>query len=161
MPLKSGGASVWLGKVPSVEALGVSIRSAGEQDVSALGDLCRQLGYEVAEEQIFGALRSGDTHAVLVASADGHVIGWVEVVASNHLTTGPEATICGLVVDEGHRGRGIGESLVAAAESWAKTRGIPLMRVRSRVERDRAHRFYLRLGYDEQKRQAVFRKTLR
>jgi hypothetical protein len=34
------------------------------------------------------------------------------------------------------------------------------MRVRSNVIRERAHRFYLREGYAEKKRQAVFLKQL-
>jgi hypothetical protein len=48
--------------------------------------------------------------------------------------------------------------LLAAAEAWAREQGFASMRVRSNVLRERAHRFYLREGYLEKKRQAVFLK---
>ena len=53
-----------------------------------------------------------------------------------------------------HRASG----LLAAAEAWAREHGFASMRVRSNILRERAHRFYLREGYIEKKRQAVFLK---
>jgi len=47
-----------------------------------------------------------------------------------------------------------------AAEQWARVHGFALMRVRSNVVRERAHRFYEREGYARVKTQAVFRKAL-
>jgi GNAT superfamily N-acetyltransferase len=63
-----------------------------------------------------------------------------------------------LVVSETARGQRVGSALLAAAEAWAREQGFASMRVRSNIMRERAHRFYLREGYTEKKRQAVFLK---
>ena len=65
-----------------------------------------------------------------------------------------------LVVHENARGARVGEALVAEAERWAAGRGCVVMRVRSNVVRERAHRFYERLGYAVFKTQRVFGKDL-
>ena len=76
------------------------------------------------------------------------------------LASGEQAELVGLVVDEALRGRGIGAALVTAAEAWARERGLARLRVRSNVTREATHSFYRRLGYEEVKRQVVFRKSL-
>jgi GNAT superfamily N-acetyltransferase len=63
-------------------------------------------------------------------------------------------------VDERNRGAGVGRALVSAAEEWAKESGLATIRVRSRIERDRAHKFYERDGYTRLKTQYVFEKPL-
>ena len=74
------------------------------------------------------------------------------------LQSGPHAEIVGLVVSSKARSGGIGRRLVAHAEGWARLRGLQSMVVRSRVEREGAHRFYLREGYARTKTSAVFKK---
>ena len=83
------------------------------------------------------------------------MVGWIHVFAAPRLTVATFAEIGGLVVDEGLRGRGIGRLLVSAAASWAEQRGLTTLRVRSRVERAGAHRFYRRLGFGATKQQEV------
>ena len=98
---------------------------------------------------------------VFVAQVDGEVVGWVDVFARQMLLDDGMAEISGLVVGDGQRGRGIGLRLMEAAESWAASVGCQIMRVRSNVIRERAHRFYTeRLGYEVVKQQMVFGKTL-
>ncbi len=72
----------------------------------------------------------------------------------------PFAELAGLVVADSARGIGIGAALLAAAEAWARAAGFALMRVRSNVVRERAHRFYEREGYCRVKAQAVFHKSI-
>jgi GNAT superfamily N-acetyltransferase len=50
--------------------------------------------------------------------------------------------------------------LVERGEQWARERGLAVIGVRSNVIRERAHVFYVRLGYTVTKSQKVFRKTL-
>jgi GNAT superfamily N-acetyltransferase len=145
------------------EPAGAAIRPAVDADATAIAALSSQLGYPSTRDEILArlvALRSGGRTMVLVAEVDRAVIGWIAVRDDLSLETGPFAEIAGLVVDEASRGRGIGEELVARGEAWARERGHARMRVRSNVLRERAHRFYERLGYTIAKRQAVFDKTL-
>jgi GNAT superfamily N-acetyltransferase len=104
---------------------------------------------------------AGDANrAVLVACADGVVLGWIDLSVEYHLQSEPAALIGGLVVGEGARNLGIGGQLCEAAEAWARGRGMTHMLVRSNAIRVRAHAFYLRDGYRRVKASAVFEKPL-
>ena len=139
------------------------IRPALASDAAAIASLSEQLGYPSTGGQIASrmtALHARGGTAIFVAESDGAVVGWVAVREDLVLESGAFAEIAGLVVAETQRGRGIGEALVGAAEAWARERGHGRMRVRSNVVREKAHRFYERLGYTITKRQAVFDKPL-
>ena len=139
------------------------IRDARPEDAPRLAVLSGQLGYPVTEGEIRSRLSTltgrGD-HAFLVVEVQGVVVGWIGVRSELSLEGGGYAEIVGLVVDEHHRSKGLGEDLVSAAETWAAKRGAKRLRVRSNVMRERAHRFYERLGYTITKRQAVFDKDV-
>jgi GNAT superfamily N-acetyltransferase len=64
------------------------------------------------------------------------------------------------VVDAAQRGLGVGRALVDAVESWARTRGLDRVVVRSNVVRLESHPFYERIGYKRIKTQHVYRKGL-
>ncbi|HET7645979.1 MAG TPA: GNAT family N-acetyltransferase [Candidatus Limnocylindria bacterium] len=132
-------------------------------DAAAVAELTTQLGYPVTESEARSrvAAVTQDGGAVLVA-CDGadRAIGWIQVGAVTTLEVGVQAVIHGLVVDEEHRGGGIGQALLEAGEAWAREAGIGLMLVRSRETRERAHRFYERSGYEHSKTSRVFRKPL-
>lgn len=140
------------------------VRRADAADSARIASLCEELGYPTAESAIAtrleSLLRSAD-HLVLVGLRDGQVSGWLHAAVTRALEYEPCAEILGLVVDASARGCGIGAALVAEAEAWAREQGLREMRVRSRETRERAHRFYLRAGYEVWKRQVVFRKALR
>jgi len=141
-----------------------SIRPARSEDAAALAQLSTQLGYPVDAPAIgarHAQVRAADAGEVFVASdAEGNVIGWTHVVPRLHLEEIPFAELAGLVVLDHARGCGVGAKLLHAAEAWAKQHGFIRFRVRSNVVRERAHRFYLREGYAERKRQVVFEKDL-
>jgi GNAT superfamily N-acetyltransferase len=135
-----------------------------EADAPVVADLTTQLGYPTSPtettERISVLLARPDDHAALVAEEDGRAIAWVHVAIYTSLESGRVATIGGLVVGEGHRSGGIGAQLLAAAEEWARENGAAKMVVRSRVTRERAHRFYEREGYAILKTSHVFEKRL-
>lgn len=140
------------------------IRAARLGDSARIAVLTEQLGYPATEAEIRTRLTTLDArgdHAFYVAEIDGEVAGWIGVRTDLSLEGGGYAEIVGLVVDERRRGKGLGEDLVHAAEAWARGRGATKLRVRSNVIRDRAHRFYERLGYAVTKRQVVFDKDPR
>jgi GNAT superfamily N-acetyltransferase len=98
-------------------------------------------------------------HDVLVFD-DGEVIAWVGLTVSHSLTSEPHASLMGLVVDAGHRSRGIGQAMMEAAEQWARDRGLGHLRLRTNLVRADAHRFYERIGYKPVKEQRVYEKRL-
>ncbi len=141
----------------------LSIREIVPGDAAAAALLSGELGYpmsaEAMEQSIISPEIRGD-EAVFVACVSEQVVGWIDVVATQQLVSGPRAEIAGLIVSEEVRSRGVGRLLVARAEEWAASRGMRDMLVRSRVTREDAHRFYLREGYSRNKTSAVFVKKL-
>ena len=142
----------------------ITVRAAAMADADAIASLCGQLGYPSAgadAERRLAQIASEPDAVVLVAdSAREGVIGWIHVRALHLLTRDACAEIGGLVVDESQRGRGIGGRLMAAAEDWARRRGLGELRLRSNVIRDDAHAFYRRRGYESAKTSLLFTKTL-
>ena len=141
-----------------------TIRAARTYDAQAIAELGAQLGYPATRQQIAtrlaGIEAEPSSHVLVAEDAGGRVVGWLHIAARAQLTEESCAEVLGLVVDESARGAGVGAALLEAAEAWARTAGCANVRVRSRVERERAHRFYQRAGFARVKTQAVLAKTL-
>ncbi len=145
-------------------ATSIQIRAATVGDAAALARLSSQLGYPAPAQAIVRRLQDIHTHAagvVMVAEIGGVVAGWAHVLPQRRLEHGVNAELAGLIVDEHRRNAGIGAALLRAAETWARQNGYSELVVRSNIIRERAHRFYLREGYVEKKRQVVFVKDVR
>ena len=145
--------------IPSIE-----IRPAVENDVEAIARLAGELGYPSTAAQVrkrLDAIERDAQQAAFVAEAPGgEVVGWIHLSQVGSLASDPRAEITGLVVDSGIRGAGVGGLLVERGETWAREIGLATIGVHSNILRERAHSFYLRLGYAVHKSQKVFRKTL-
>jgi GNAT superfamily N-acetyltransferase len=141
-----------------------AIRQAAERDAPELADLTTQLGYPVEADELgrrlAGVLRSANDVVLVAVDGDDRPIGWIHVAMLILLEHSDYASINGLVVAEDRRSGGIGQALVAAGEAWARERGATEITVRSRSTRQRAHRFYERLGYVQIKLSHVFAKPL-
>jgi GNAT superfamily N-acetyltransferase len=87
-------------------------------------------------------------------------VGWIDAAMERHLQSPASAVIGGLVVREDTRGLGVGKRLCLEVEQWARSKSIPLVRVRSQIKREDAHRFYLRDGYRKVKTSLVFEKLV-
>jgi GNAT superfamily N-acetyltransferase len=140
------------------------LRAAKPGDAPELAELSAQLGYPASASEVSDRLASllgQDDHLVLVAvDGEDRPIGWIHAVISRRIEYDAFAELGGMVVSEGFRSAGIGASLLAAAEDWARTAGVDTMRVRSNVTRDGAHRFYESHGYEKAKTSYVFQKRL-
>lgn len=141
-----------------------AVRAAQPSDSNALASLATQLGYECKEVQVQQRLRGmmdPRQYGVFVAErAQGQVVGWVCVCVFRTVELDTFAEISGLVVDESLRSRGIGKTLLQAAEEWARRTGCVAIAVHSNVTRNRAHQFYLSNRYELVKTQKMFRKGL-
>jgi len=141
----------------------LSIRRLTIDDAEAVAELCGQLGYpgspDDLRQRIDETSRSTDRIA-LAAVLNGQIVGWIDAFVERHLQSSASALIGGLVVRDGTRGVGIGKRLCLEVEEWARTKSIPLIRVRSQIIREDAHRFYVRDGYRKVKTSLVFEKPL-
>ena len=141
-----------------------TIRPMRDDDAGRVAELTAQLGYPSTPAEIaarFAHVSSRPDDDVLVAVDDrDRPIGWIQVSRFASLEAGEVALIGGLVVDESYRSAGIGDALLAAGEAWGRQHGAKTMLVRSRVTRERAHRFYERHGYATVKTSHVFEKPL-
>jgi GNAT superfamily N-acetyltransferase len=141
----------------------VSIRRLTVDDAEAAAELSSQLGYPCLagdlRERIDELLLAGDRVA-FAAVVDGRIAGWIDAAMERHLQSPASAVIGGLVVREDMRGQGVGRRLCLEVEEWARSKSVPLVRVRSQIKREDAHRFYLRDGYRKVKTSFVFEKTV-
>jgi GNAT superfamily N-acetyltransferase len=86
---------------------------------------------------------------VVVAEVDGAAAGLAALHVSPSLEySAPAGKLAALVVDEAHRGTGVGRTLVAAMEAEARARGCGIFFLTTAEGRADAHAFYERLGLE-------------
>jgi ribosomal protein S18 acetylase RimI-like enzyme len=140
------------------------VRAAKMEDVEAIARLAGELGYPATAADVrkrLDAIAGDPRHALFVAvDRTGTVVGWIQLSEERSVVVDPRAEITGLVVDSASRSLGVGRVLVERGENWARSRGLGTIGLRSNVIRERAHEFYVRLGYKVTKSQKVFRKSL-
>jgi ribosomal protein S18 acetylase RimI-like enzyme len=97
------------------------------------------------------------TSAVFVAvdagqfpSARAGVVGVLSIRPSQHFTGEHDGYIGELVVAKHAGRRGIGRSLVAAAEAWARDQGLAHLTLHTGTYNTRARAFYAALGFAEE-----------
>ena len=124
----------------------MKIRPATRADASAVNELLDQLGYpqndlEAIADRIH-AWAEDPASAAYVAEVGDDLLGVVAVhVCPYFERDGSWGRIAALVVSDRARGRGVGSHLVAAAESFAASRGCVRMEVTSADRRQGAHEF--------------------
>jgi len=85
---------------------------------------------------------------VLLAFEGDRAVGLTSVYADiQSFGFGPKCWLQDMVVDKERRSEGIGGLLMAAAESWARSRGLTHIELSSNSGRVDAHRFYERQGF--------------
>ena len=134
-------------------------RQMSSEDSAAVAALSRQLGYPLSSQQVLrniNAVRRSKDHDAFVAIYNSHVVGWIGLAQTILIESLPFCEINGLVIDENHRGKGIGKLLVEKAKQWAKEKGDDTLRLRCNVKRTEAHEFYRHLGFKETKQQTTF-----
>lgn len=101
---------------------------------------------------------------LLAAASDGALLGMIELSLRPY-ADGCESTpvpyVEGWYVVEGHRGRGIGRALVAAAEDWARARGYTEMASDALLDNTISEQVHKALGFEEVERAIRFRKRLK
>jgi GNAT superfamily N-acetyltransferase len=145
-------------------SIAVSIRRLTVDDAEAAAELSSQLGYPSSPGDLrkrIEELSHTTDRVAFAAVVDGEMVGWIDAAMERHLQYAASAVIGGIVVREEMRGQGVGRRLCVEVEEWARSQSVPLVRVRSQIKREDAHRFYLRDGYRQVKTSLVFEKPLR
>jgi GNAT superfamily N-acetyltransferase len=139
----------------------LTVRQARDDDAAAIGRLLGELGYSLERErcaEALAALLADPAHVVLVAADGDRHVGYVNANFRLQLHHAAEVgTIDELVVSAGCRGEGVGARLVEEVLRLAQERGADVVEVSSAFARERAHRFYERLGFERTSFKLVFR----
>ena len=139
------------------------IREAMITDAVAICHISsKDLGYEC--EEVFVKERLGNLDAnrevVFVAEVNDAVAGYVHAEIYNLLYFESMVNILGLAVSSDCRRQGAGKALMKQVETWAKEKGIKEIRLNSGGTRKEAHEFYHAIGFDDEKVQIRFLKTV-
>ncbi|RYD27606.1 MAG: GNAT family N-acetyltransferase [Verrucomicrobiaceae bacterium] len=129
-----------------------TIRPFTGADTVDMSSLMADLGYPSTPEQVAERMRSmsADYYHTLVAEVEGKVVGFIGIIVLPvYEYSIPVGWILALSVAEAYRRKGIGKALIAAAEGDLRARGIEDVRLHSGLQREDAHEFYTRLGYDK------------
>ncbi len=140
----------------------MAVRTIAESDIPAATMLIGQLGYEMPQAELVRRLRAvlGNTeHRVWVYDDGGKAVGLLHAFFRPALDKPPEVMVQALVIEASQRSKGVGEALMQVAEAFAREKGCTSVALYSRVDRDRAHRFYERLGYEKKLASAQLRKA--
>ena len=141
----------------------MKVRPISGDDIGAATMLLGQLGYAMpraeAARRLEIVLRDG-CHRVWVCEQDGRVAGLLHAFFRPALEKPPEVIVEALVVEASQRSKGIGERLMAEAESWARSYGSKSVSLYSGSARKDAHRFYARIGYARAATSELMRKQL-
>jgi GNAT superfamily N-acetyltransferase len=140
----------------------LEIRRVEAADAESVASLLAQLGYPASVDEVerrLERLLASEADVQLVAVTDGEVVGLVGLQVGLALEYDePVGKLSELVIEEGHRGRGVGRALVAAVEREARRRGCCLLYLTTAARRKDAHAFYERIGFEETGKRFV--KTL-
>ncbi len=141
----------------------VTLRPARLADAPAFAGLATQLGYPSSPREVrerLATVLDDPKHLILAAASGGRAVGWAHAYVCCLVESDTFVELGGLVVDESHRGKGVGGKLLEKVEEWARQKGCRAVSVRSNVIRHEAHIFYAARGYDPIKTQHAFRKRL-
>ena len=141
----------------------MQVRLLRPTDVQIAKQLLRQLGYEVATDEVIGridrVLASRNHYAAVVEDRE-KVLGLVHVYERPALEKPCEAVVQALIVDGSLRKAGVGRILMAAAEAWARAKGLTCLVLHTRDDREDARAFYEHLGYQKAATSHLMSKAL-
>ena len=127
------------------------IRTATKGDLEEVYGLIRQLSrHDFTKEQFEACyLYNLEKSSILVSEENKNICGCgvLDIHYSLHFSQ-KSAEIVNLVVEENARNRGMGKELLAALEQLAADCGCVCIEVGSGKQREDAHRFYYREGYE-------------
>jgi GNAT superfamily N-acetyltransferase len=129
------------------------IRECKAEDFDGVVVLLRQLwpGRSLdlgALRNTFGDSLGSDRQIFLCAESDQKVVGFGSLTLKRSLWNAASVGyVDEMVIDEGHRGRGIGSQILERLILWARDQGCSHVELDSAFHRKDAHAFYERRGF--------------
>jgi ribosomal protein S18 acetylase RimI-like enzyme len=141
-----------------MRGIDMKIRQATIEDSAVIAQLMAQLveasgyeGWQVFPEQVEESLRKmadSDAYQVLLAGDKGQVMGLLSLSFRHTLFhSAPSALIDELVVEQGHRGQGVGQQLMAVAVERCRAAGCCEIEVSTERSNEAAQKFYRQQGF--------------
>lgn len=128
----------------------ITISTAKPEDSNGVSDLLRQMGYVTSDSETARRIKLYEQPAyrLMLAKTPEIIVGFIALHFYDvlHLPA-PEGRISSFCVDEKVRGKGIGKTLLTAAEDYFKENGCYKIVLNSNLKRPETHQFYLNRGY--------------
>lgn len=131
----------------------IVIRTARQEDAAALAELMNELGYPSTQAQMserMEAILLQPAYTTLLACLGDSIVGMLGACHQHYYEhNGSYVRILALVTHKDHRKIGVAQTLLAAAEDWARERdaGALVLNCGNREERAAAHKFYAARGF--------------
>ena len=128
--------------------MSTSLRMAALEDCPAIAELETELiGGEADRRASFDAVLASPDHDLVVAEANGVVVGMAHLMVYHDLSHGALAgELLGLVVREDLRRQGIGRQLLREVMRLAKQRGVGELHINTEQDNDAAKALYASFG---------------
>jgi len=141
----------------------ITVRPMTKADLGAAEALCETLDYAPSPDDLrshYESMADSSEHSLMIAELGGRVVGFVHVFIKRMLEDAPQAQVQAIATLPDVQGQGVGSRLLAAAEDWARARGIGAVTIYCAEYRDDTHDFYAARGYDLTVRSSRFQKRL-
>ncbi len=131
------------------------IRNVTKEDFNCVYPLLEQLwpNKKLNKEEmnkVFNRGYTSETDELFCAVLDDTIIGFCAYAIVNNLwQEGCISYVYAMVVDEQQRGKGYGTNLIQAAIGKSKQQGMKRIELDSSFHREKAHEFYLKLGFEK------------
>jgi RimJ/RimL family protein N-acetyltransferase len=108
------------------------------------------------ERQIIRGIRESDNDAILVAQAEGRLVGYVAALGGKYQRNRHVAVVV-ISVSQAHWGQGVGTRLLEALDQWARQQAVHRLELTVMVHNDRALGLYQKAGFvvEGRKRRAL------
>ncbi len=128
--------------------MSVAIRRAKLEDYGAVRELATLLSGISADRKVqFAAVLESAEHDLLVAEAEGAVVGYAEMMSYEDLYSGGRSgELLAVFVLECRRGHGVGRALLEDAIRLARARGVQTIHINTEIDNLPAQRLYRSLG---------------
>ncbi len=144
------------------------VRAAREQDFPLWAAMRSRLWPDAdpaeLESELPGLATLDPAYEALVAEEEhGRLIGFIELWVRSYAEgapPGPAAYVEGLWVEPDFRRKGVARAMLAAAEDWARARGLHHLASDALLDNQLSHDWHKAVGFAEVERIVVFGKPL-